>query len=438
MSNLTISEDVTGGISNAAFSALQERAERQGQSHLRGDEQEDYSDKEDLDGDEEYDEGEEEYEESEDHEAEEINEAEDLSVPFNAAWENGNEKRRRNSVSSSQDLSLTKRVNIGEHVPEFGSDEQAYKVLHRVECHSKTHHIFKLFEDVPIRGSMGHLNGFDPLRHVEEHISKYPNLTFLIIKEHYCKSDDAWCESSGTASAGYSRSNHHYSENGLILAVDEDLKNAISEVSKSYLYQNNEEMCPPYVWLFHHRSELLSKANASESVASHKIRSLLDYTNDRYGMLYAKADRQQNDGFVDQETIPFLFRPNQLLISYIKSERIYDRTPTWRGLVLETWPSYSRNITSLRGWFYKHNSTHATRESMYLDVPNPETCTRIQKLATYPFEYADYYIRNELIARGKRYWEYRTIQNVCYNGWDEKEELLLVSYTIASNTDRNG
>jgi hypothetical protein len=112
------------------------------------------------------------------------------------------------------------------------------------------------------------------------------------------------------------------------------------------------------------------------------------------------------------------------------SNRTYDRTPTMRAIVLENWPNHSRGSIALNGFFFKHSSVHSSRTSQSLNVDVPETISRIQHLSVFPFEYADAKQKDELIARGKEYWKYRTIQNVCYSGWDDKEELLLVSFLI--------
>lgn len=101
-----------------------------------------------------------------------------------------------------------------------------------------------------------------------------------------------------------------------------------------------------------------------------KINSLLSYANARYRDLYEKADDQQLRGKVSK---------------------------------------------SKRG-----------SESFDLNVPDEKKS--ICKLAIYTFTYATRDDKAYLKDRGEHYWKNRSVQNICDNGWDVKEELLLVMF----------
>lgn len=395
MSHLTISEDVTQGLSNAAFKSLQERA-----GQYDSDEYDEVSEEDDYPDENGYDEDEQgSYHTSE---VEEASNDPEFDMPLSDTWQTTTEKRKRGSDSPPQVLRTPKRAYIGDHTEHAHIPEKVYRVLHRVKCNSHTHHIFRLFEDVPIRGSIGHLNGFEPLRHQSECISKFPNTPFLIIKEHYCKPEDKSYEEPGTATANYLRSGHAYSEKGSIVVLDEGVKKTIQKVSKAYLYQGSEEeMRPPYLWLFHHRVEMEEEAVASHPALAQDIRCIVKYAKDQYGHLYSKVDDHQRNGIVDRKTMPFLFRPNQLLFSRLASTRTYDRVPTMRAFVLESWPSISENSWTLSCWFFKHNNVQATRAKICLSVDSPDEPVKIGLLPTFPLAYATAGDIETLTQRGK-------------------------------------
>ena len=327
----------------------------------------------------------------------------------------------------NSDTGRRKRPYQGEFHRGNETDEQPYKVLHRVQCNSSTHHIFKLFEDVPIRSSVGHLGGFEPLRHEEEHISRSSNLGFLVIKVHYCKPEDAGTDHYEHATVGYAKSSNHYSENGLIRIVSEELKKAMDHVSKAYIYANgSSEIRPPYLWIYHHRASLNAQARGRFSHESRNLHSIVQYAQDKYGTLYQKADEMKRKRVIDKETLGFLFRPNDLLVSRVNSSRVHDKAITERGFVLETWARFIDDEIQLNGWYFQHNSTESTRAVWVIELKIPHYELHIPRLSTYPVAFIAPSDRANMVSRGFRYWSYRIMQNVNYVGWDDKEELLLV------------
>lgn len=419
---ITISEDVTDGASGKIGSHESDKPE------------ETISDEEDEDvyhGDDSEAEHLQHIDEEEDEEYQDMRSARDFDT----------KKRSRNPSLDD----LTKSVDSGKRsnirlFPDLEPDGRKHRVLHRVICRASTHHIFKLFEDVPIRGSVGHLSGFEPLRHEQDFATKYPTLAFIVIKEHYCKPEDAKSSFHDTAGAGYSRSSQHYSDNGCIHIIDKELKSTMSRIAKAYIYgSGNEDICPPYLWLYHHRSELRNELSADtyeQQSPAKSIKSLLDYANDRYGDLYDQADRHLRAGIVDMDTLPFLFLPNSLVVSRVSSQGTYDRAPILRAFVLQDWPTFSGDHVQLEGWYYKHNSTRATRAawSTALRIPFWESDTTM--MSSFPFKYADDTHKSTLVNRGRDYWTFRTARNVCYDGWDDKENLLLVSVSKQSTTNK--
>ncbi|KAK0639831.1 P-loop containing nucleoside triphosphate hydrolase protein [Cercophora newfieldiana] len=202
----------------------------------------------------------------------------------------------------------------------------------------------------------------------------------------------------------------------------------------------------PYLFWYHYRCP----EAFSELSKDHRfhMQLLTDWIEEAYGAMYSRVEDQLKRGVVSSETVPFLVKPGDALISSGKGST--------RAYIAASWPSklnahsFARSSGSaefwsktgdpakdkitwswdLRAWCYKYNGKfykHFTTEKIDLLANAPDTEVPIVDLDLYPAQYAPSETTDLLRSRGETFWSCRKQRLVAYR--DENG-------IYGSNTDR--
>ncbi|KAI0908788.1 hypothetical protein F4823DRAFT_597286 [Ustulina deusta] len=338
--------------------------------------------------------------------------------------------------NQGQDVDVNSRNTIqGQHDEGVEGDESpelelntsqpaasGYCILYRVNCsirHECCHLSVYLDEPrrVAIRGV--HLIGNTRLPDLDEFLQGRKEVAFIIYRDYFCEQDTrsslygSWTDRPGTK---------RYRE--FFSIVSEDLHAIIQRRSKfapdrdayrTGRFEAGAETLSPALssarseyshrFLYHHRAELsLEAATATEGSA---IRALYSYMMENPSNMYSKCDHLFSQGLVSDDTLSWLFHPNDVLVA---SEGPLEIAYVLRGFPEER----SRLELNCWNWGYDGHSLRRMDTSVSVDVPTYGT-VRINKLAIYPLRFATEETKKRLFDNGKQFWNLRHQSLVSYD-----------------------
>jgi hypothetical protein len=311
--------------------------------------------------------------------------------------------------------------------------------LHRIVCRGSAYHSTDLFADVPQRLSdvtryRGHFSGAKPVYDVEDFLSQSGELGFLVFKDYQC----------ATKHNITSRSNNQDTlASDSISIVSIQLQELISRIAECPLVRanlraptnyyhsstdpviNEFEIPSPYNFFFHHRAQLLDEVRShkpKDDVSTHHsaITALLQYLEKDQGYVFREADKLFELGQTSVQHLQRLFRPNEVVIA--RFDNVHS------AYVLRDWPSINQDSSwclPCWSWGYDGSFFHRKDTNLTLHFRLGEVA-RITNLGVFPLRFAPEDLKNELIKRGKRFWDLRHKHYVSYNGWDIKREEFYV------------
>jgi len=190
----------------------------------------------------------------------------------------------------------------------------------------------------------------------------------------------------------------------------------------------------PYLFWYHYRS---AKALENlDKVHRDHMELLTGWINKTCSVMYSRVDDQLKRGMVSSETMPFLVKPGNALVSLEKG--------TLRAFVASSWtfrtnsqqpppflqrpptdwssdakPARSRPTWSwsVRAWSYKYDGRfyrNAETPLITLSADHLKTEVEISQLSMYPVEYARREVKDLLVARGETFWGCRNKRLVAY------------------------
>lgn len=309
--------------------------------------------------------------------------------------------------------------------------------MHTIQCHDPepiNHHDSLITEDVPGRINeeglpSSHLFGVNRIYDVESYFRDNPRIAFVVIREHHCAK--TFASTSNTAGV---HGNHQL--NALpetISIVSQGLLKALTEVATCPLDEVNyrvtfprPEMAAPYLFLYHHRSELLQLAEKLQPVhcnrrgTSAEITALLNYVNKAEGDNFREADELLKKGKTTRRHCQKLFCPHDIVIVQNQkclSAFVPHQWPTWteEGLDIACW-----------SWHLQGKWLQRRQEDLVLSLLTSEEVS-IQDLKVHPLRYVSSDVRDRLRLRGQKYWNMRHQTFVSYRGDDFLDEQHHVS-----------
>ncbi|KAI1379319.1 hypothetical protein F4677DRAFT_464703 [Hypoxylon crocopeplum] len=306
-----------------------------------------------------------------------------------------------------------------------------FYILYRVACsdrHPLCHR--RIYLDEPRRiGIKGvyHLSGDNLVPDLDDFLRDQQHTAFVVYRDYYCEKGtiSSWLGSTGN------RSGVKYLRE-LFSIVSEDLHSIIQRISKfapndgAYHISVSNLSSPAlstapseysHQFIYHHREEL--RLEAAAALENSDVALLSSYILNNPDSTYKKCDELFSQGLVSHDTLQWLFRPNDVLVS--------SEGPLQIAYVLRTFPAESSRL-ELSCWNWGYNGHWLRRKDTTLTVSLQTYDTvRIDSLAVYPLRYAGDETKKKLLDNGDKFWDMRQQTFVSYEGPDYKGEHIYPS-----------
>ncbi|KAH7325688.1 hypothetical protein B0I35DRAFT_116862 [Stachybotrys elegans] len=266
-----------------------------------------------------------------------------------------------------------------------------------------------LFDDEPARkgSSWSHLEGLHPHSSVSERLDA---IAFTVFRAYHCT------DMSRHQQRLYS-SGPRVTE--LIHIQSPVLRSALQAVA-TYIpgddFSQTWNLTTPHVFISHHRDALLNRARQEGESCMEDLKHLFEYVYTKWADPILTLERLTKAGNIDAKRLPWLYKPNEMIISIVKG------VPT--AYVLKSDPSWNEELTgiTLECWAWDYNGFLLQRKGHELFVATPSNSdpTPIRNLSAYPLRFATKEVKDSVLARGRKYWGLRYQHHVSYLGWDAK------------------
>lgn len=314
-----------------------------------------------------------------------------------------------------------------------------WQVLHRVVCNAdKTTDIFL---DVPSLLSAGgqetHLLGRVRINDVELYCERHPDIVFIIYRDYVCDSHDGRLRNN---QANLDRNKDPVADiaeeaprsGESLLIVSQVLCGALNNIvdddpgrRKQYPeFDLYSEIPGPYLFYYNDRAAFKRKVARVRKDYRSQLSLFIAYIDESFGKEYGEVDESFNQGLVSAKHAEYLFTPDTLLISSTKDQAI--------AYVLESWPQWEsippsgqmeqptlHGILEVSSWEFDGAFEKMTTT---LTITPSVDIKPIQDLNIYPLQYAEPEVEKLLRDRGRKFWQCRFQNYVCYSSSDVPRE----------------
>ncbi|KAK0744481.1 hypothetical protein B0T21DRAFT_89077 [Apiosordaria backusii] len=306
-------------------------------------------------------------------------------------------------------------------------DHREYCVLYRVVCSDRNDRCHRrIYVDEPRRvlaRSTYHLQGNELIPDLDDFLRDLPNIAFVVYRDYFCQ--------KGTRSSLLGNSSKPGTKffREIISVVSPELQSILQQNSMfapdlegykvppfDYMIENYESSpalstAPSEYsnrFLFHHRAAL--NKSATGAIEGSQIKTLVSYMDSHPDPMYHKCDELFSRGMVTQETLPWLFRPNDVVISTegpAPNAYVLRRVPVEGStLRLECW-----------NWGYDGQCLRRKDATLTVDIQSFGEL-KIDQLAVYPVQFAAQTTFDRISATGQKFWDLRHQVLVSYEGLD--------------------
>ncbi|PQE33385.1 AAA family ATPase protein [Rutstroemia sp. NJR-2017a WRK4] len=175
----------------------------------------------------------------------------------------------------------------------------------------------------------------------------------------------------------------------------------------------------PYLFRYHYRGpDAMRGLSATNEVLLHLVTTWIE---DNYGNTYDLVDRQLDRSLISLDTVPFLFKPGDVIVWETKREvhAAINKERDWSKDTLDTDKIAMK--WKVESWSYQYDGQFL-RKQQSVEIACSAMSTNeevaISKLKVYPLKYAPGNFRSILEARGRTFWRCRYWNVVSYD--DEK------------------
>ncbi|KAL2839543.1 hypothetical protein BJX68DRAFT_279366 [Aspergillus pseudodeflectus] len=208
-------------------------------------------------------------------------------------------------------------------------------------------------------------------------------------------------------------------------------------------FDARQEISAPYLFWFTFRSGFSSALGSLSPRHRALIQNLGKYISDQYGEIYARVDDQLLRGVVSAETMKYLVKPGDVLVSEEDGAIQAYLAASWaKEVTLDSSHAHHKSGPrrwEISAWSYGVDGTFYIKDStleMELDVRGPEDKVDLRQLNMMPIQYTALETSMALQERGKNYWRCREKRLVSYyernlsenNPKRKKMSPLLMSY----------
>ncbi|KAM7203902.1 hypothetical protein V8F33_001873 [Rhypophila sp. PSN 637] len=332
-----------------------------------------------------------------------------------------------NTEEDSQSFSSEEMSRAGDETER----SEGYRVLYRVACSDKQvlcHR--RIYQDKPRRVTINgeyHLCGAKLIPDLDDFLASSPATAFIVYRDVLCekgsRSTFLGANSSKPASKSFreiisvvSEDLHETLQRNSLFAPDhaayKDGPNALEEDAFNSTALSNSPWEYSHQFLYHHR-EILSDANERDPQGG-PVTALLSYLRSCPDPMYAKCDALFSRGAVTKDTLPWLFRPNEVVVS--------KEGPLQMAYVLKHFPSEDSTLRLFCwNWGYDGHWLHRKPATLFVEIPSFGEMS-ITALAAYPLRFAQQEVGERILTNGKRFWDLRRQGLIAYEGPDYQGE----------------
>ena len=204
-----------------------------------------------------------------------------------------------------------------------------------------------------------------------------------------------------------------------MFAPDHDAYKVGKSESQSYQSSSALSAAPSeysHRFLYHHRPVL--NAEAAAAVDGSPIKTLVSYLLSNPDVMYRKCDELFSRGMVTQDTLPWLFYPNDILVSSQGSLHM--------AYVLRRVPMEGSTLRLLCwNWGYDGHRLSRKDTTLTVDIPSYGEM-RINQLAVYPLRFATQEVAERILKNGEKFWSLSRQVLISYEGPDYRDERIYV------------
>ena len=321
-----------------------------------------------------------------------------------------------------------------------------WQELYRVTCDDQETQ--DVFLDVPSLLSTGdretHLQGRLRISDVALYCERHADISFVVYKNYICHGHGHRVRKKGaphgrrTALIAGSEQEAYKSGESLSIvshilceALDELVGEDVQRKKRYPDFDLYSEIEGPYLFYYHDRAFVERKVAHMKEDYRTQLNTFTNYICDSFGMEYKEVDELFAQGLVSSKYFKYLFVPNIILISHAKDQDM--------AHILETWPEWNspsianpntnqkqeftpQSLVKVSSWdfdgsFQKISTMLTIQYGALSGEVKP-----IRDMDIYPLQYADRKVEISIRDRGRKFWQCRFQNYVCYNGSDASHE----------------
>lgn len=285
---------------------------------------------------------------------------------------------------------------------------------------------------VPTNHAGGHhLRGNKLIPDLDDFLQGFPKTAFIVYRDCFCEKGSR----SSFLGANSSKPGSKFFRE-IISVVSEELHTVLQESSlfapnheayKVDRYEANESQASTALstspseysdrFLYHHRQVLGEKAGCAPDETP--VKALISYLQSHPDPMYQKCDDLFSRGMVTQDTFPWLFFPNDIVVS--------SEGPLHIAYVVRRVPMEGSTLRLLCwNWGYDGHWLHRKDNTLLVQIPSYGEM-RIDTLAVYPQRFASKAVVEGILESGKKFWGLNRQVLASYEGLDYQGERTYVS-----------
>ena len=321
-----------------------------------------------------------------------------------------------------------------------------WEALHRVIC--TVDGTRSIFLDIPSLLSTGkretHLQGRLRISDVKLYCEHHADIAFLVYKDYTCddhgdglRKERADYDHSKAIDTGIEQDAYKSGES--LVIVSHILCKALNEVAMKDIQRRRRypdfdlysEVQGPYLFYYHDRAFFEQEVAHMREDHRKQLNLFTTYANESFGKEYKEVDELFALGLVSARYVMYLFVPNTILISHIKDQHmahVLESWPEWRltpvdsSLVNQDQGPVPEAFLEVSSWEYNGSFRKITTELEFQDGTRLDGAKPIRDLKIYPLRYAEPKVEKLLRDRGRKFWQCRSRNYVCYSGLDNSHE----------------
>ena len=287
------------------------------------------------------------------------------------------------------------------------------------------------------------LTAYFPIADVKGFLSQKHDIAFVVAKYYSQEDQEEEVQTASRAKQALPRPKHSseiltFHSRDMIDAAEDFFARRPTFAQDFPKFNFRGPIPAPYLFWYQYRGpDVLQGLSPGHELL---MRLVTTWIEDNYGEKYALVDEQLNRGVITQETVPFLFKPGEVIVWENKREVHAAMARSWTSVEKSHHPHHLRyppipqtkdqewlksfansEVTIMRWrvdtWRYEYDGKFLRKgQSMeiFCSAASSDTELSVNKLNKYPLKYASEDIKLALEKRGTTFWGCRHRRLVSY------------------------